>query len=197
MCCGWLWADPVWTTWDQCCWVWSYQLLLNEQQCYYGGQVRVLSLIMFMLHRLSELTRSCTFVPVTVQCIRDGQFVVVVSRDVTLPRTESGFSSSTGWKWPTLRSCGVHTFLCYIPVPCDHMWHENDGEHLHLVLFCFVGIQSIISCISIPRKDSGYVVYENQMTSSYESRDRTVWFHHKGQSFWVSDLLLGVNVKLW
>ncbi len=50
-----------------------------------GGQVSILRLTIF-LHRLSELTSSCTFGPVTVQCIRDGQFVVVVSRDVTLPR---------------------------------------------------------------------------------------------------------------
>ncbi len=59
---------------------------LTDSSVTMGGQVRVLSLILFMLHRLSELTHSCTFVPVTVQCIRDGQFVVVVSRDVTLPR---------------------------------------------------------------------------------------------------------------
>ncbi|KAF4099980.1 hypothetical protein G5714_020110 [Onychostoma macrolepis] len=55
----------------------------NGQQCYYGRAV-------------------------TVQCIRDGQFVVVVSRDVTLPR------------------------------------------------------------LSLDSEDSGYVVYENSMTSSYE-----------------------------
>ncbi len=45
---------------------------LTDSSVTMGGQVRVLSLILFMLHRLSELTRSCTFVPVTVQCIRDG-----------------------------------------------------------------------------------------------------------------------------
>ncbi len=34
---------------------------LTDSSVTMGGQVRVLSLILFMLHRLSELTRSCTF----------------------------------------------------------------------------------------------------------------------------------------
>ncbi len=104
-----------------------------------------------MLHRLSELTRSCTFVPVTVQCIRDGQFVVVVSRAVTLPRLSLDSVHLLGGNDPP---CGpvesTPSFAIYqFPVTtCG----TNDGEHLHLVLFCFVGIQSIISCISIPRR---------------------------------------------
>ncbi len=102
----------------------------------------------------------------TVQCIRDGQFVVVVSRDVTLPRLSLDSVRLLGGNDP---SCGVHTFFCYIPVPCDRMWHRHDGEQLLLVLFCFAydGLDVNSVCF-YSQEDSGDVVYENRMTSSYE-----------------------------
>ncbi len=47
------------------------------------------------------------------------------------------------------------------------MWHGHDGEQLLLVLICFaydgLDANSVYS-----QEDSGDVVYENRITSSYE-----------------------------
>ncbi len=102
----------------------------------------------------------------TVQCIRDGQFVVVVSRDVTLPRLSLDSVRLLGGNDPP---CGpvesTPSFAIY-QVPCDRMWHRHDGEQLLLVLFCFA--YGLDANRLYSQEDSGDVVYENRMTSSYE-----------------------------
>ncbi|XP_052436684.1 zona pellucida sperm-binding protein 2-like [Carassius gibelio] len=90
----------------------------NGQQCFYGRAV-------------------------TVQCIRDGQFVVVVSRDVILPR---------------LSLDSVHLLGGNDP-PCAPV-----GSTPSFVIYQF----PVTACGTSVMEDSGYVVYENRMTSSYE-----------------------------
>ncbi|XP_059357872.1 zona pellucida sperm-binding protein 4-like [Carassius carassius] len=90
----------------------------NAQQCFYGRAV-------------------------TVQCIRDGQFVVVVSRDVTLPR---------------LSLDSVHLLGGNDP-PCAPV-----GSTPSFAIYQF----PVTACGTSVMEDSGYVVYENRMTSSYE-----------------------------
>ncbi|XP_059375786.1 zona pellucida sperm-binding protein 4-like [Carassius carassius] len=90
----------------------------NGQQCFYGRAV-------------------------TVQCIRDGQFVVVVSRDVTLPR---------------LSLDSVHLLGGNDP-PCAPV-----GSTPSFAIYQF----PVTACGTSVMEDSGYVVYENRMTSSYE-----------------------------
>ncbi|KAF4097836.1 zona pellucida sperm-binding protein 4-like [Onychostoma macrolepis] len=90
----------------------------NGQQCYYGRAV-------------------------TVQCIRDGQFVVVVSRDVTLPR---------------LSLDSVHLLGGNDP-PCGPV--ESTPS---FAIYQF----PVTACGTSMMEDSGYVVYENRMISSYE-----------------------------
>ncbi|XP_052461895.1 zona pellucida sperm-binding protein 4-like isoform X9 [Carassius gibelio] len=90
----------------------------NAQQCYYGRAV-------------------------TVQCIRDGQFVVVVSRDVTLPR---------------LSLDSVHLLGGNDP-PCAPV-----GSTPSFAIYQF----PVTACGTSVMEDGGYVVYENRMTSSYE-----------------------------
>ncbi|KAF4099978.1 hypothetical protein G5714_020104 [Onychostoma macrolepis] len=90
----------------------------NGQQCYYGRAV-------------------------TVQCIRDGQFVVVVSRDVTLPRLSLDSVRLLGGKDP----------------PCGPV--ESTPS---FAIYQF----PVTACGTSMMEDSGYVVYENSMTSSYE-----------------------------
>ncbi|XP_067308888.1 zona pellucida sperm-binding protein 4-like isoform X4 [Pseudorasbora parva] len=90
----------------------------NGQQCFYGKAV-------------------------TVQCIRDGQFVVVVARDVTLPR---------------LSLDSVHLLGGNDP-PCSPV-----GSTPSFAIYQF----PVTACGTSMMEDSGYVVYENRMTSSYE-----------------------------
>ncbi|XP_051510309.1 zona pellucida sperm-binding protein 4-like [Myxocyprinus asiaticus] len=90
----------------------------NGQQCYYGKAV-------------------------TVQCIRDGQFVVVVARDVTLPSLSLD----------TVRLLGGNDPPC-APV----------GSTPTFAIYQF----PVTACGTSMMEDNGYVVYENRMTSSYE-----------------------------
>ncbi|XP_048063869.1 zona pellucida sperm-binding protein 4-like [Megalobrama amblycephala] len=90
----------------------------NGQQCYYGKAV-------------------------TVQCIRDGQFVVVVARDVTLPRLSLDSVSLLGGNDP----------------PCSPV-----GSTPSFAIYQF----PVTACGTSMMEDSGYVVYENRMISSYE-----------------------------
>ncbi|XP_051500384.1 zona pellucida sperm-binding protein 4-like [Myxocyprinus asiaticus] len=90
----------------------------NGQQCYYGKAV-------------------------TVQCIRDGQFVVVVARDVTLPQLSLDTVRLLGGSDP----------------PCAPV-----GSTSSFVIYQF----PVTACGTSMMEDSGYVVYENRMTSSYE-----------------------------
>ncbi|XP_016095491.1 zona pellucida sperm-binding protein 4-like isoform X1 [Sinocyclocheilus grahami] len=90
----------------------------NGQQCYYGKAV-------------------------TVQCIRDGQFVVVVARDVTLPRLSLDSVRLLGGNDP----------------PCGPV-----GFTPSFVIYQF----PVTACGTSMIEDNGYVVYENRMTSLYE-----------------------------
>ncbi|XDV36600.1 hypothetical protein PO909_006346 [Leuciscus waleckii] len=90
----------------------------NGQQCYYGKAV-------------------------TVQCIRDGQFVVVVARDVTLPRLSLDSVRLLGGSDPACSPVGSTPFFAIYQFP-------------------------VTACGTSMMEDSGYVVYENRMTSSYE-----------------------------
>ncbi|XP_039548719.1 zona pellucida sperm-binding protein 4-like [Pimephales promelas] len=90
----------------------------NGQQCYYGKAV-------------------------TVQCIRDGQFVVVVARDVTLPRLSLDSVRLLGGNDPACSPVGSTPFFAIYQFP-------------------------VTACGTSMMEDSGYVAYENRMTSSYE-----------------------------
>ncbi|XP_067240631.1 zona pellucida sperm-binding protein 4-like [Chanodichthys erythropterus] len=90
----------------------------NGQQCYYGKAV-------------------------TVQCIRDGQFVVVVARDVTMPHLSLDSVRLLGGNDP----------------PCSPV-----GSTPSFAIYQF----PVTACGTSMMEDSGYVVYENRMTSSYE-----------------------------
>ncbi|XP_067274458.1 zona pellucida sperm-binding protein 4-like isoform X2 [Pseudorasbora parva] len=90
----------------------------NGQQCYYGKAV-------------------------TVQCIRDGQFVVVVARDVTLPRLSLDSVRLLGGNDP----------------PCSPV-----GSTPSFAIYQF----PVTACGTSMMEEGGYVVYENRMTSSYE-----------------------------
>ncbi|XP_057210792.1 zona pellucida sperm-binding protein 4-like [Triplophysa rosa] len=90
----------------------------NGQQCYYGMSV-------------------------TVQCIRDGQFVLVVARDVTLPRL----------------SLDTVRLLSGNEAPCGPV-----GSTPSFAIYQF----PVTACGTSMTEENGYVVYENRMTSSYE-----------------------------
>ncbi|XP_067282886.1 zona pellucida sperm-binding protein 4-like isoform X1 [Pseudorasbora parva] len=90
----------------------------NGQQCFYGNAV-------------------------TVQCIRDGQFVVVVARDVTLPRLSLNSVHLLGGSDPACSPVGSTPSFAIYQFP-------------------------VTACGTSMIEDSGYVVYENRMTSSYE-----------------------------
>ncbi|CAM4730462.1 unnamed protein product [Leuciscus chuanchicus] len=77
------------------------------------------------------------------QCIRDGQFVVVVARDVTLPRLSLDSVRLLGGSDPACSPVGSTPFFAIYQFP-------------------------VTACGTSMMEDSGYVVYENRMTSSYE-----------------------------
>nr|XP_054596213.1 zona pellucida sperm-binding protein 4 isoform X1 [Nothobranchius furzeri] len=80
---------------------------------------------------------------VTVQCTRDGQFVVVVARDSTLPPIDVDSISL---------------------IDADHeVCGPVDGTSA-FVIFQF----PVTACGTILKDAEGYVVYENHMSSSYE-----------------------------
>ncbi|KTF88235.1 hypothetical protein cypCar_00041959 [Cyprinus carpio] len=120
----------------------------NGQQCFYGKAV-------------------------TVQCIRDGQFVVVVARDVTLPRLSLDSVRLLGGNDP----------------PCAPV-----ASTPSFAIYQF----PVTACGTSVMEDSGYVVYENRMTSSYEvgigpygSITRDSHFEYSGTS--VEALVVEVN----
>ncbi|KAK2822415.1 hypothetical protein Q5P01_022480 [Channa striata] len=90
----------------------------SRQQCYYGKAV-------------------------TVQCTRDGQFVVVMARDATLPQIDM---NSIGLLETNDPSCG--------PV----------ADSSAFIIFQF----PVTACGTTVKEEDGFVVYENHMSSAYE-----------------------------
>ncbi|XP_048860871.1 zona pellucida sperm-binding protein 4-like isoform X3 [Brienomyrus brachyistius] len=90
----------------------------DGQQCYYGNAV-------------------------TVQCTRDGQFVVVVAKDSTVPQLDVASVSLLGGN----------------AAPCLPVATTNA-----FAIYTF----PVTACGTVVKVDGDYVVYENRMTSSYE-----------------------------
>ncbi|XP_029104375.1 zona pellucida sperm-binding protein 4-like isoform X1 [Scleropages formosus] len=90
----------------------------DGQQCYYGNVV-------------------------TVQCTRDGQFVVVVSKDSTVPQLDLTTISTLGGN----------------EVPCSPV--VSTGS---FVIYNF----PVTTCGTVATMAGDYLIYENKMTSSYE-----------------------------
>ncbi|XP_078120438.1 zona pellucida sperm-binding protein 4-like [Sander vitreus] len=90
----------------------------DGQQCYYGKAV-------------------------TVQCTRDGQFVVVVARDATLPHIDVESVSLLETNDPSCTPVGVTSAFAIFQFP-------------------------VTACGTTLKEDESYVVYENHMSSSYE-----------------------------
>ncbi|KAI4885417.1 hypothetical protein NFI96_018050, partial [Prochilodus magdalenae] len=80
---------------------------------------------------------------VTVQCIRDGQFVVVVARDATLPK---------------LSLDSVHL------LSGNESFCSPVGTTVAFTIYQF----PVTACGTRVYEEGGYMVYENAMTSSYE-----------------------------
>ncbi|XP_055071436.2 zona pellucida glycoprotein 2, like 1 isoform X5 [Misgurnus anguillicaudatus] len=80
---------------------------------------------------------------VTVQCTRDGQFVIVVARDITLPSLSLDSISLLGGRDP----------------PCGPV-----GTTASFAIYQF----PVTACGTTTMMDGDYLVYENKMTSSYE-----------------------------
>ncbi|XP_016429456.1 zona pellucida glycoprotein 2, like 1 isoform X2 [Sinocyclocheilus rhinocerous] len=80
---------------------------------------------------------------VTVQCTRDGQFVVVVMRDATLPRLSLESISLLGGSDP----------------PCGPV-----GTTVAFAIYQF----PVTACGTTMKMDGDFLVYENKMTSTYE-----------------------------
>uniref|UniRef100_A0A7N8X9C2 Zona pellucida sperm-binding protein 4 n=1 Tax=Mastacembelus armatus TaxID=205130 RepID=A0A7N8X9C2_9TELE len=90
----------------------------NGQQCYYGRTV-------------------------TVQCTRDGQFVVIVARHVILPYIDVDSISLLETNDPSCSPVGITSAFSIFQFP-------------------------VTACGTTVKEEEGYVVYENHMSSSYE-----------------------------
>ncbi|KAL0966438.1 hypothetical protein UPYG_G00295320 [Umbra pygmaea] len=80
---------------------------------------------------------------VTVQCTKDGQFVVVVARDTTWPRIDIESISLLGGGDSPCSPVGITSTFAIYQFP-------------------------VTACGTILKEESGYMVYENRMESSYE-----------------------------
>uniref|UniRef100_A0A3B4YKH4 Zona pellucida sperm-binding protein 4 n=3 Tax=Seriola lalandi dorsalis TaxID=1841481 RepID=A0A3B4YKH4_SERLL len=80
---------------------------------------------------------------VTVQCTRDGQFVVVVARDATMPHIDVDSVSLLETNNPSCTPAGVTAAFAIFQFP-------------------------VTACGTTIKEEEGYVVYENHMSSSYE-----------------------------
>ncbi|KAL0966439.1 hypothetical protein UPYG_G00295330 [Umbra pygmaea] len=90
----------------------------NGQQCYYGKTV-------------------------TVQCTKDGQFVVVVARDTTWPRIDTDSIRLLGGNDSPCSPVGITSGFAIYQFP-------------------------VTACGTILKEGNGYVTYENRIVSSYE-----------------------------
>ncbi len=160
----------------------------NGQECYYGKAGESVESVLCSLLNWSSLICSCTFVPVTVQCIRDGQFVVVVARDVTLPRLSLDSVHLLGGNDPPCGPVGsTPSFAIYqFPVTAcgtsmmvsSCFWLYSAWSMMDwMPTVLFAGGQWICG------------VWEPNDILVW-SGDWAIWFHHKGQPFWVGDLRL-------
>nr|ALT10050.1 zona pellucida protein ZPB [Eleginops maclovinus] len=96
----------------------SINCCFDGRQCYYGKAV-------------------------TVQCTRDGQFVVVVAQDATVPHIDVDSVSLLETNDPSCSPVGVTSAFAIFQFP-------------------------VTACGTILKEEEGYVVYENHMSSSYE-----------------------------
>ncbi|XP_039998727.1 zona pellucida sperm-binding protein 4-like [Xiphias gladius] len=96
----------------------SINCCFDGQQCYYGKAV-------------------------TVQCTRDGQFVVVVAQAATLPHISVDSVSLLETNNPSCTPVGVTSAFAIFQFP-------------------------VTACGTTIKEEDGYVVYENHMSSSYE-----------------------------
>ncbi|XP_018532158.1 zona pellucida sperm-binding protein 4 [Lates calcarifer] len=80
---------------------------------------------------------------VTVQCTRDGQFVVVVAKDATLPHIDVDSVSLLETNDASCAPVGVTSAFAIFQFP-------------------------VTACGTMIKEEEGYVVYENHMSSSYE-----------------------------
>ncbi|XP_017160652.1 zona pellucida sperm-binding protein 1-like [Poecilia reticulata] len=87
--------------------------------------------------------QSCYFGKgVTVQCTKDGQFIVVVAKDVTLPHID------------------LETISLWGAGPgCTHV----DSNSIFAIYFF-----PVTACGTVVMEEPGVIIYENSMTSSYE-----------------------------
>ncbi|KAI9544726.1 hypothetical protein NQZ68_001604 [Dissostichus eleginoides] len=80
---------------------------------------------------------------VTVQCTRDGQFVVVVAQDATVPKIDVDSVSLLETNDPSCNPVGVTSAFAIFQFP-------------------------VTACGTILKEEEVFVVYENHMSSSYE-----------------------------
>ena len=103
----------------------------------------------------------------TVQCIRDGQFVVVVARDVTLPRLSLDSVRLLGGSDPACSPVGSTPFFAIYQFPVTACGTSMMVSSC--LWFCSAWLRmDLMPTMLLLQEDSGYVVYDNRMTSSYE-----------------------------
>lgn len=145
------------------CHPWIFQWLCNRFVC--------------CVQNYTALFFSLPFVPVTLQCTRDGQFVLVVARDATLPRISldsihmlekdpSGLCAPVG----TTATFAIYQF----PVSScgTRMKVGVNGERVfeYVISHCFSSTLCLLLSVLLYflQEENGFVIYENMMSSAYE-----------------------------
>lgn len=113
----------------------------------------------------------------TVQCTRDGQFVVVVAQDATDPRIDVNSISllqSDGPSCTPVDFTDVFVIFQFPMTSCGTTMKEVGGLQSswfakRKVFFFFCSIRCLIKHTNASiLQEEGYIVYENHMSSSYE-----------------------------
>lgn len=118
-------------------------------------------------------THLLSCLPVTVQCTRDGQFVVVVARDATLPpieldsidllETDDVFCTSVD-------STSAFAIFQFPVTACGTTVTVGGGLSRQSLIWKYnlIGFITWTFFPLFPQEEDGFVVYENHMSSSYE-----------------------------
>lgn len=122
------------------------------------------------------------FVPVTLQCTRDGQFVLVVARDATLPpinldsihmleNDPSGLCAPVGstdtfaiYQF-AVSSCGTRV---KVGLNGERVFEYKSWWRKSMKLFSLTLRLLLSVLLYFLQEESGFVIYENMMTSEYE-----------------------------
>jgi len=110
---------------------------------------------------------------VTLQCTKDGQIIIVVARDATLPNIDLDSVSFLG-DGPMCNPVGTTSAFAiyqFSVTSCGTVMMVRAGSDLTLKLdiyYFLYGNNEDLNTTNVLQEEPGVIIYENRMSSSYE-----------------------------